>query len=200
MCLFSECALWEYVGTSTVTSTMLLLYIAFIIWDQHWHCRLVILVLVVLVPGKLHCVIIPYESSLCFMCRPGTYGNTISALRIFRTNICHNFLFNYWHYPYIYIHYKYSCRIFTTCIHDKYSGKEYRHKIFLQKIPIKLNIQHPPMYGHVMHFLCSCQHCMYTLIEYFYCTFFFAAIYEELEKGAKIFVVLYAGFQDVWVD
>ena len=30
--------------------------------------------------------------------------------------------------------------------------------------------------------------------------FFLRAIYVELEKGAKIFMVLYAGFQDVWVD
>ena len=135
MCYFSECVLWEYVGT--ITSTMLFLYIAFSIWDRCRHCRLVILVPVVLVPSKLHYVIIPNESSVCFMCLPGTYGNTISPLRIFRTNIHHNYLFNYSHYPYIYIQYEYSCRIFATCIHDKYSGKEYRDKIFLQKIPTK---------------------------------------------------------------
>ena len=55
-------------------------------------------------------------------------------------NILHKYspqLFNYWHYPYIYIQYEYSCRIFATCIHDKYSGKEYWQKIFLQKIPTK---------------------------------------------------------------
>ena len=60
---------------------------------------------------------------------------TLSALRIFCRNIRHNYLFNYSHYPYIYIQYEYSCRIFTTCIHDKYSGEGIRQKIFLQKIP-----------------------------------------------------------------
>ena len=62
---------------------------------------------------------------------------------------------------------EYSLHVFMINIQGRNIGRKYSCKTFL------LNIQPCPMYGHVMHFLCSCQHCMSTLIEYFYCAFFF---------------------------
>ena len=49
---------------------------------------------------------------------------------------------------------EYPLHVFMINIQGRIIGTKYSCKKFL------LNIQHPPMYGHLMHFLCSCQHCM----------------------------------------